>query len=309
MKKSLIALAVAATVATPMAASAATLQAAEDQDAINLYGSLRPQFVSGGDESVGDGTSRFGIMGDHDLGNGLSSFYRLEQKVSTATANFPTGGRLAYAGLKGGFGAVAGGQQWSPYYTTVASPNDIFASNGLANYNETPGAHWRPSNALSYALPSGLAVGGAIAIVVNGDVTDADGNVLDDQDAVDAVSAGLSFGAGPASFGLGYYDESSTGVSRLGLTLGADMGPVNAKFMIEDVDGGDDADSINPWAITLSAMGFGLQFASTDADDDDQAVTLGYTYKVSGNTRVQFSWENNDWTDDDKFVARYRVDF
>ncbi len=307
MKKSLIALAVAATVATPMAASAATLQAAGDQDGINLYGSLRPQFVSGGDESIADGGSRFGIKGDHDLGNGLSSFYRLEHKISTADSNFG-GGRLAYAGLKGGFGAVAGGQQWTPYYTTVASPNDIFASNGLANYNDTGGV-WRVGNTLSYALPSGMPVGGAIAIVVNGDVTDADGNVLDDQDAVDAVSAGLTFGAGPVSIGLGYNDLSDSDASRLGLTLAADMGPVNAQVMVEDVDAGGDADSINPWAITLSGWGVGLQFASTDADEDDQAVTLGYMYKLSGNTRIQFSYETNDWTDDDKFVARYRVDF
>ncbi len=307
MKKSLIALAVAATVATPMAASAATLQAAGDQDGINLYGSLRPQAVTGDDESVTDGGSRWGIKGDHDLGNGLSSFYRFEQGLSTANSDF-TGGRLAYAGVKGGFGAVAGGQQWTPYYTTVASPNDIFASNGLSNYNDTGGV-FRVGNALSYALPSGMPVGGAIAIVVNGDVTDANGNVLDDQDAVDAVSAGLTFGAGPVSVGLGYNDLSDSGAKRIGLTLGADMGPVNARFMVEDVKAGDDADSLTPWAITLSGWGFGLQYAGTDSVEDDKAITLGYMYKLSGNTRVQFSYEKNDWTDDDKFVARYRVDF
>ena len=72
MKKSLIALAVAATVATPMAASAAMLQAADpDQSGINLYGSLRPQYVNQGNGSeMGDGASRWGIRGSHDLGNG-----------------------------------------------------------------------------------------------------------------------------------------------------------------------------------------------------------------------------------------------
>ena len=63
MKKSLIALAVAATTAAPMAASAAMLQAAGDQEGINLYGSFRPQFISVGSERIGDGGSRFGLKG------------------------------------------------------------------------------------------------------------------------------------------------------------------------------------------------------------------------------------------------------
>ena len=78
MKKSLIALAVAATVATPMAASAAMLQAAGDQEGINLYGSIRPQWLSLSDDAIVDDGSRFGVKGSHDLGNGLSSFYTID---------------------------------------------------------------------------------------------------------------------------------------------------------------------------------------------------------------------------------------
>jgi len=309
MKKSLIALAVAATVATPMVVSAAALQPAGDKDAIDLYGSIRPQWVSSGDNVVTDGGSRFGVKGSHDLGNGLSSFYRIEQKVSTANADFPSGGRLAYAGLKGGFGAVAGGQQWTPYYSTIGSPSDIFASNGLSNYNDT-GGPFRAGNVLSYALPSGMVVGGAIAAVINGDITDADGNVAENQDDLDATSLGLTANAGPVKIGLGLHDDSASDRTRVGLSIAGNFGPVFASFMVEDTDPKEGDGGSTPWAVTAQWMGIGLQYADRDgADEDETAFTLGYQYKLSGTTRVQFSYETNDWTDDDKFVARYRVDF
>jgi predicted porin len=84
MKKSLIAMAVAATVATPMVASAAMLQSAGEQEGINLYGSFRPQYTNQDSASIiRDGGSRWGIQGTHDLGNGAESFYHLERKFDT----------------------------------------------------------------------------------------------------------------------------------------------------------------------------------------------------------------------------------
>lgn len=308
MKKSLIALAVAATAATPMVASAAVLQAAGDQEGINVYGSLRPQFVSSGDEKIGDGGSRWGIQGSHDLGNGLKSTYRFEQKLSTESASFPTSGRLAYAGLGGNFGWVGLGQQWTPYYVTIASPSDIFASTGVGNYNNT-GGPFRAGNVLAYALPQGMVVGGAIAFVINGDVADADGNILDTQDSVDATSAGLTFNAGPMKIGLGVHDTSATSKTRVGFSVGGDFGPVAATLMFEDTDPKEGDGGQNPWAITVSSMGFAAQYSDTDEAIDSTAFTLGYTYKMSANTRMQFAWETADWADNDKFVARYRVDF
>jgi predicted porin len=312
MKKSLIALAVAATVATPMAASAAMLQAAGDQEGINLYGSIRPQWVSLKDDSITDGGSRFGIKGSHDLGNGLSSFYRIEAKVSTANADFPSGGRLAYAGLKGGWGAIAGGQQWTPYYSIVGSPSDIFASAGLSNYNDT-GGPFRAGNALTYALPTGMVVGGAVMGVINGDVTNAEGDVLDNQDDLDVVSLGLTANAGPVVIGFGYNgdNQDEIGRDRIGLSVSGNLGPVFAAFMIEDTDPQPGLGGEQPWAITAQWLGIGLQYSDLDSlnEDGNKAWTLGYQYKLSAKTRIQFAYESLDWRSDDKFVARWRVDF
>jgi predicted porin len=313
MKKSLIALAVAATVATPMVASAVALQPAGDQDSINLYGSFRPQYLStNAVERIADGGSRWGIKGSHDLGNGLSSFYRFERTFSTADASFPVGGRLAYAGLKGGFGSLSGGQQWSPYYTAVVSANDPFAVVGASNWYDNGNAQLnRVGNNLTYQLPSGMPFGGGIAVISDGDTLAGAAGV---ENSVDAIALGLTAAAGPVNLGFGYSNVGNQAVGlddskRVGLTANMDVGPANLGFMWENVDVADDAGSNSPWSVQASVMGFLIQYASTDEAIDDKAVAVQYTYKLSGNTRVQIAWEGRDDRDDDTAVLRYRVDF
>jgi len=298
MKKSLITLAVAATAVAPMAASAATLQAAGDQDGINLYGSVRPQIVEDGNTNFADGGSRWGMKGSHDLGNGMSAIYRIERGFSTAkrSEDSNTVNRLGYAGLSGGFGTVIMGNQWTPYYNTIGSPSDLFASNGLDNYNDTGGPFRSNDSALAYALPDLGIFGGSIAIISNGNA--------DDGDTVDATSVGLTVSPGPIVIGLGYNKVEADADTRTGLSVAGNFGGFGAIFMAEDI--GDQ----NPWAITGTFAGFAVQYSDRDAANVDSAAwTLGYTYKMSGNTRIQLSYENDDLQSDDKFVARYRVDF
>jgi len=297
MKKSLITLAVAATAVAPMAASAAMLQASGDQDGINLYGSFRPQVVSEADVIFADGGSRWGFKGTHDMGNGLSSFYRFERSFSTATrTENDTIQRLAYAGLAGGFGKVSFGNQWTPYYNTVGSPSDLFASTGLANYGSRGATAPFRSNesALIYALPKLGIVSGALGFIPNGQF----GGIESD-----AVSAGLTIAAGPVNIGLGYNKVDVEDDSRLGLSVGGQFGPVGATFMVEDDGLG------NPWAITGTIAGFALQYSEQDLEVDSSAFTAGYTFKMSSTTRLQLAYENADLRTDDKWVARYRVDF
>ncbi len=300
MKKSLIALAVAATAvaSTPMTASAAMLQAANpDQSGINIYGSLRPQYVYQDGSAFGDGASRWGIQGQHDLGNGQAAFYRFERSMNTSNASQPEGGRLSYAGLKGGWGAAALGQQWTPYYGTVAGPSDIFASTGISNYS----GPFRTPNAISYALPGGMAVGGAIAFVLDGEE--------DETDVLDATSLGLTVGAGPVLIGLGVHDNALTDRTRVGLSLSGEAGGFGYAFMIEDTDPQEGDGGSTPWAITGTFAGFALQYADADLPVDSTAWTLGYTYRVGKMSRLQLAYETRDVWDDDRFVARWRVDF
>jgi predicted porin len=315
MKKSLIAMAVAATVATPMVASAAMLQSAGDQEGINLYGSFRPQYTNQDSASIiRDGGSRWGIQGTHDLGNGAESFYHLERKFDTSNANFSTDGRLAFAGLRGGWGSLTAGQQWVPYYDAVVSPNDPFPTIGATNwYGIAAGQLNRVGNNLTYKLPGGMAIGGGLAVIVDGDRDEP--GVVEDND-IDSTSLGLTAKAGPVDLGFGWNEVSSAAfngddVTRIGLTAAMDAGPVRLGIMWENVDIDEEADtgSISPWSVIASGWGFTAQWADQDRAEDTGTLALMYGYRLSGNTRIQVAWETADNKDDDIALIRYRVDF
>ncbi len=285
MKKSLIALAIAATAAAPMAASAASHGAS----GATVYGSFRADLVSnGGDLDISDGGSRYGVKGSHDLGNGLTGVYRIELKAKTDTANFPEGGRLSYVGIAGGFGTVALGQQWTPYYNVVAASSDVMAGGFTSFYSGV----YRTGNALAYVFPGGSPISGAVALVIDGDSAD--------EDDVDAVNAGFSFAAGPMTIGLGIHDAAAAADTLVGLSIAGKVGDVGLVLMAEDNG------TTTPMTLTAKMGGFAIQFSDDDADDNSVAVR--YTHKLGKKAKIQFSAKDQDSASDAKVVARLRVD-
>ena len=127
MKKSVLALAVAAALAAPLAAQADTI----------LYGSARVSvdyndedfidndFNGEGNWDVVNNASRLGVQGSEDLGGGLSAIYQYEFGVDmTEGSNFQSN-RPKFVGLKGNFGTLTLGTQETPYYL-VAGVTDTF---------------------------------------------------------------------------------------------------------------------------------------------------------------------------------------
>ena len=55
--------------------------------------------------------SRWGVKGSNEVSDGLKAVYKFETAFSTTDASQK--GRLAYAGLSGGFGTIVGGRIWS----------------------------------------------------------------------------------------------------------------------------------------------------------------------------------------------------
>ena len=114
------------------------------------YGSLRGGLDSrsGSDAQFFDGGSRWGIKGSAEVSEGLTAVYRFEHKISTTNASQP-GGRLAYAGLSGGFGSISLGQIWNAAYNHTGAITDKSYYFG----NSTTG--YRHGSALSYAHSTG----------------------------------------------------------------------------------------------------------------------------------------------------------
>ncbi len=160
----------------------------------NWYGSLRGGIEVGGDADATfkDGGSRWGIKGSSEISEGLSAVYRFEHKISTENAGQP-GGRLAYAGLSGGFGTVSLGQVWSASFNHVGGITDgsWFYGNSETSY--------RVGNALSYSTTAG-AISLQIDAIMDGS--------KDTGDAVDQLEFGMSVDLGDiGKVGLAYVDK------------------------------------------------------------------------------------------------------
>ena len=180
-----------------------------------VYGSLRPSvsFGGDGDSSFAEGGSRWGVMGGHELSEGLSAVYRFEQSISTSNAE--QGPRLAYAGVSGGFGSLSVGQLWSASFNHVGSINDKSWYNGVA------GSSFRLGNAVSYAYSSE-----AFSMQVDA-VMD---SKRDTGDAVDQMEFGMTIGLGEiGKVALSYVDSKDTKMKTV-----AHKDAVEATYSAED---------------------------------------------------------------------------
>ena len=115
----------------------------------NLYGSLRIGVESKDSNlNVNNVSSRWGILGSHEVGDGLTAVYRFEASVND---DAELGGRLNYVGLSGGFGSLTVGRINSAGYGAVGPILDNSWYYGAAGV-----ATSRLGNAVSYAFSNDL---------------------------------------------------------------------------------------------------------------------------------------------------------
>lgn len=196
MKKSLIALAVLASVAG----------VAQAQSSVQLYGIVdlvvhKDKGASAMMTSGGVSTSRWGLKGSEDLGGGLKANFLLEQGFGADTGTVAAGtqfSRQSYVGLSGGFGEVKLGKIWTAYddiagatnpvFDSVLAPTGIWASSGYQG---------NPNNGFYYATPAMGGLSGAVSYNLD-EVKPAKTNVL-------ALHA--KYEGGPVYVGFAYQSE------------------------------------------------------------------------------------------------------
>jgi len=219
MNKKLITLAVAAAMVAPLAAAAET----------TLYGRIDTAIVNvdvkkgtPADEAIGSawdvdtGTTRIGVKGSEDLGNGLKAIFQAEWQFTSSEETNGSGSlgggfdnRLGYAGLSGGFGTVTLGRQWTPYYGAV-NKSDVFNTPGnagtgpnIVSANRTALGPSRKGNQLTYASPSFNGLKGLVAVFMDR----ADGG--DESSGIDAWNPAVRYDNGPISLGAALMDYNS----------------------------------------------------------------------------------------------------
>jgi predicted porin len=113
--------------------------------------------------------SRFGLMGQEDLGGGYGAFFRLENGFDVSTGALQQNGRIfgrqAYVGIKTPYGSVSAGTQ---YDTNVdfLSPVMVYGRIVATVYDlDDGGANRRTPNAIKYMSPviNGFSFGGLYA--------------------------------------------------------------------------------------------------------------------------------------------------
>lgn len=281
-----------------------------------LYGSLRLSVAYVEDKYHGDidkykntdvhnDSSRFGIKGHEDLGDGLSAFYTYEFGVNADKASITDkdANRLSFVGLKHDkWGAVAIGAQWSPYYNLL-SANDIF--NADFSYDEyTYLGPFRLTDVVSYASPNWGGFETQMAVIFNGESDNTHDNAGSDA-GIDAANIGLSYKTSGWLFGFsyvwgkeGYLDEAAQGSYDL---YGAVIGYSNERFelaLVGESVNYDDNDN-NPYEFNLAGTYhlteddklralIGMVDNDVDSEEDDKSYryALGYEHNFSKRTRV-----------------------
>jgi len=310
MKKSTIALAVAAALAASAAAQAET----------TLYGSVRAGIQwtdpdNGNDNwQVKDESSRWGLKGSEDLGNGLSAIYQFEYGFNVANGGSGFSSRETWVGLQGGFGQVRLGNTESPYYK-VAGRTDVFITS-FWNYSLISAT--RRNNSLTYLFPGGLPVTGGVQAVMDGGAG---------EDGIDEYSVGVNFEVGPFGAGAGYISDEANNQDAWTVAASFDIAgaSIGAAYQDGDFDdrGRSDCGAASPndnssflsvegqYSLGATVLRAGWNRCDPDNATESDGWAVGVSHALSSRTLVALEYQDveapgtNDSTGELAFHLRH----
>jgi predicted porin len=190
---------------------------ASAQTAVKVYGLIDTGIVTERGGAAGSVTkltsgislgSRIGFTGSEDLGGGLSAIFTLENGFSADTGTLGQGGlifgRQAFVGLKGDFGTVTFGRQYTPEYVTLGSLDPFgtgYAGTAANLMLLTGDGSSRMTNAIKYVSPTMSGVTGELAYGF--------GEVAGRTGAGRQIGVALSYANGPLSLRLGHHNRNN----------------------------------------------------------------------------------------------------
>lgn len=330
MKKSLIALAALAAVGAASAQSSVTLYGVIDTN----YGWARTTVknlggVSGTVKTTTTGLnaaggnmsgSRWGLKGQEDLGNGLSAVFNVEAGFSSTDGAFSDSGasgvgfgRRAVVGLKGGFGQVLLGRDYTPL-------DDLLGGNGYqaidrSTYNVSPdGTALYTGRADGIHYSGNFSGVGVKAFVSYERVKVARDPGTDSDNRAEGYGLNLTYGNGPFAIGGGvqqFKDKvtvagTSTSVKNTEYAVAAtydfNVAKLYGHYAGNDPDVGETMHQYSLGvAVPFGAATLGAQYAyNKQGDFKGHDVVLQGTYALSKRTDLyaragRFNhWKNSD---------------
>ena len=215
MKKSLIAVAALAAVGAASAQSSVTLYGVIDTGygmeqtkqklSVGATANATAFSVTEKRRSVGlmSGNlsgSRWGLKGQEDLGNGLSAVFNVEAGFDSVNGDFKDGGfnRRSVVGLKGGFGQVLLGRDYTPM-DTIGGGDYFQASDLVTGDDEFGGLYTARANGIHYSGEFG-GVGVKAFVGYNDEKTTVSG-VTTRRERTEGYGVGVTYAGGPFMVG------------------------------------------------------------------------------------------------------------
>jgi predicted porin len=227
--------------------------------------------------SLNTNSSRIGVKGSEDLGNGMKVGYLIEWSVSMDGDSGDLGQRNRAVTLSGDWGTALAGR-WDTPFKTLGRKIDMFGdqigdTRNLSKFDTTDN---RANNVLAYVTPNMGGLSATVAYVFDAGTCALPGAACtgDNSDA-SAWSFNAIYNNGPLLVGLAYSDYDDSGANTVG------------------------SDNASVWRLGGSyAMGdFKLAASYTDFEsqnfvknNDPDMWTLGGSYKMGNNTiKLQYS--------------------
>ncbi len=195
-----------------LGALGALASTAHAQSNVTIYGLLDEGIVheSGGKAGTVTGIasgmsagSRLGFMGKEYLGGGLSANFLLETGFQMDTGTLGQGGllfgRQGYMGLKGDFGAINAGIQYTPYYLVVSFADPFISGLAGKGTGMMASSGTRMDNTVKYNSPS--FCGAAVEIAYQF------GEVAGDTRSNSAFGGALSYSLGSLELRLAHHNK------------------------------------------------------------------------------------------------------
>ena len=279
MQKKLIAVAVAGLLAAPVAADVA------------VSGSIRVRMDYDGNQwQVKNSGSRLRFKASSDLGNGQSAYMNYEFGVDAGTGSIQTGTtkRLAYVGMKGDWGSLSLGAQWSTMFNVVGTYIDKSVVYGGLGYWGNGSGPYRMANSI------------AVSTDVGGFSISADAQMPSGGDDIDVATVGTNLSVGAVSMGIAHADHAS-GANMTGIGASISLAGIGLSGGWTDVDGAGSGFGVNGKLA-------GITLAYDESDSAADATIYGnYSIGLGGGAKVIVEI-GNDGTDT-KGVGVLRMDF
>ena len=279
MQKKLIAAAVAGALATPVAIAD-----------VAVSGSIRTGVEYTGSEwVVADNFSRLRFKASSDLGNGQSAYMGYEFRVNSAQGSLVTGNtqRLSYVGIKGDWGSLSLGSQWSTLFNTVGTFVDKSNRYGGLGYWGEGGGQYRMRDSV------------ALMTNIGGFSISADAQMNSGGDDLDRATIGTNINIGGVSVGAAWQDNGNSDFTGIGASIS--LAGVGLSAGYSDVNGAGSGFGIN-----AKLAGITVAYETTDSVADAN-IWGHYAIGLGGGAKAIIELMN-DGTDT-KGIGMLRMDF